>query len=52
MKGTDVLRRCLGCMARAVISIVLALAKHPDLAPFQVKHLLYLTAANVSGAGR
>jgi subtilisin len=27
----------------------LALAKHPHLTPFQVKHLLYLTAANVSG---
>ncbi|MBA3347177.1 MAG: S8 family serine peptidase [Actinobacteria bacterium] len=27
----------------------LALAKHPHLTPFQVKHLLYLTAANVRG---
>lgn len=27
----------------------LALAKHRGLTPFQVKHLLYLTAANVSG---
>ena len=27
----------------------LALSKHPHLTPFQVKHLLYLTAANVRG---
>jgi subtilisin family serine protease len=28
----------------------LALSKHPDLTPFQVKNLLYLTADNVKGA--
>ncbi len=30
----------------------LALAKHRELAPFQVKHLLYLTADNVRGGTR
>ena len=30
----------------------LALAKHPHLTPFQVKHLLYLTAENVRGGTR
>ena len=28
----------------------LILAKHPDLTPFQLKSILYLTASNVGGA--
>jgi subtilisin family serine protease len=29
----------------------LVLSKHPELTPFQLKSLLYLTASNVGGEG-
>jgi subtilisin family serine protease len=59
--GTDVevgwlaggIRRCTGnSFATPHIAgyCALILSKHPDLTAFQVKNLLYLTAANVRGA--
>jgi subtilisin len=52
-RGGGTLRSCGNSFATAHVSGICALimAKHPDLTPFELKSVLYLTANNVVGEG-